>query len=472
MKLLDERERHMAAVRHYEYDAMVTELSYLEKLAAPSGADESERLRSLENRPFAARLLETRAADLVLGWVQWAGERIAGRAERRVTPPGNDTLPGRSELIVANRIPLDEMPHDPSIRQRRPRVLLDLTAASRGPAREPANRAARAMAEAAVRTGAALPVLMAHDRLYPYYRHPELDEPITPGDGDVLAIAGTFWCCVREYPAALRIAVAAGARSALLLQDVFPLRFPAMYPAEVVDAVETGILTLLPLMSICMIATDSTGDDLRSYLNSVGQPARGLLFAKVGPGLAPLPSPGSVGASVISAFDGNATYVSVGALEPRNGHAIALDACDLAWANGKDFSYAIVGPYRWRTQSLRRRILDHPELNRRLFWISDPTAAEIAYAYEHCRAAIVASVAEANDLPILAAARYGAPVIASDLPVLRGTGYADAQLFPVGVAPSLANLIGSTRRSTRGAPMINARTWDDCIRELVERLTA
>lgn len=472
MKALDGRERHLAAVRHYEYDAMVTELSYLEKLAAPSGADESERLRSLENRPFAARLLETRAADLVLGWVQWAGERITGRAERRVASAGSDTLPGRSELMVANRVPLDEVSHDPSILQRRPRILLDLTAASRGPARAPANRAARAMAEAAVRTGTALPVLIAQGRLYPYYRHLKLDEPINPGDGDMLAIAGTFWCCAREYPDALRAAATAGASSALLLHDVFPLRFPAMYPTEVVDAVETGILTLLPLMSVCVVAAGSTGDDLRSYLNSVGQPARVLRFEKVEPGLAPPPSPASVRASVISAFDGNATYVSVGALEPRNGHAITLDACDLAWADGKDFSYAIVGPYRWRTQSVRRRILDHPEFNRRLFWISDPTTAEIAYAYEHCRATIVASVAEADDLPILAAARYGAPVIASDLPVLRGTGYADAQLFPVGVAPSLAKLIGSTRRSARDAPMINARTWDDCIRQLVECLTA
>jgi hypothetical protein len=83
----------------------------------------------------------------------------------------------------------------------------------------------------------------------------------------------------------------------------------------------------------------------------------------------------------------------------------------------------------------------------------------------------VSSVAEADDLPVLAPALYGAPVIASDLASLRRAGGVEVYLFPIGSASSLAALIRATRRSVATASSVEARTWDDCIMELTNCLS-
>jgi len=52
----------------------------------------------------------------------------------------------------------------------------------------------------------------------------------------------------------------------------------------------------------------------------------------------------------------------------------------------------------------------------------DPTDAELAWLYRHCRAVLVPSLAEGFSLPLIEALACDAPVIASDLPVHREIG--------------------------------------------------
>jgi glycosyltransferase involved in cell wall biosynthesis len=129
---------------------------------------------------------------------------------------------------------------------------------------------------------------------------------------------------------------------------------------------------------------------------------------------APMPSHPCLAASIT-----RPTLLMVGTLEPRKGHADALDAMDALWAERVDAGLVLVGRAGWLMPGLEQRIAAHDEAGHRLHWVADADDALLAALYRRCGALLMASKGEGFGLPVVEAARVGLPVITRDLPVFR-----------------------------------------------------
>ncbi|WP_137680647.1 glycosyltransferase family 4 protein [Aurantiacibacter suaedae] len=163
----------------------------------------------------------------------------------------------------------------------------------------------------------------------------------------------------------------------------------------------------------------------------------------------------------------------VGTLEPRKGHLQALDAFEEIWAMGCDIPLVIVGRRGWNTEQLQKRIQDHAQWGKLLFWHDNATDDTLHFAYQTCRLTLVASLAEGYGLPLDEALALGSPVLARDIPVFRRHEGHQLQFFPEVISShDLAiSIVAAYEKSRRSASEISLRSWRDCAQELVSAIT-
>jgi glycosyltransferase involved in cell wall biosynthesis len=168
-------------------------------------------------------------------------------------------------------------------------------------------------------------------------------------------------------------------------------------------------------------------------------------------------------------------FLMVGTIEPRKGHAVALDAFDALWAQGFQGSLILIGKRGWNMEHFISRIRSHPELGTRLHWIEGASDEELPRLYASCSALIAASYAEGFGLPIVEAAKYGKPIIASDIPVFREvTGESQvAAFFEVGSSEALADRIKTFSVQSDQSPIFENKqtrwiTWGESAQQLAD----
>jgi len=123
------------------------------------------------------------------------------------------------------------------------------------------------------------------------------------------------------------------------------------------------------------------------------------------------------------------SFLMVGTLEPRKGHAQTLDAFERLWGKGIDINLVIVGKQGWLVDRLVNRLRNHDELSRRLFWLDGIDDEYLEKVYEACTCLIAASECEGFGLPLIEAARHKLPIIARDIPVFREVAGEHAYYF-------------------------------------------
>jgi glycosyltransferase involved in cell wall biosynthesis len=140
------------------------------------------------------------------------------------------------------------------------------------------------------------------------------------------------------------------------------------------------------------------------------------------------------------------TFLMVGTLEPRKAHAQVLYAFEQLWQMGLDINLVIVGKQGWSVEPLVKRLRQHEQKGKHLFWfdgISDEYLTEI-YAASRCL--IAASHGEGFGLPLIEAAQHGIPIVCRDIPVFREVA-GDAAYYFEGAEPdALADAIESWLR--------------------------
>ncbi|MBD8684806.1 glycosyltransferase family 4 protein [Pseudomonas sp. CFBP 13719] len=113
------------------------------------------------------------------------------------------------------------------------------------------------------------------------------------------------------------------------------------------------------------------------------------------------------------------SFLMVGTLEPRKGHAQALDAFELLWKAGHDANLIIVGKHGWLVDELAARLTSHAELGKRLLWLEGVSDEYLEHLYNEADCLVAASYGEGFGLPLIEAAQYNLPIFARDLPVFR-----------------------------------------------------
>ena len=122
---------------------------------------------------------------------------------------------------------------------------------------------------------------------------------------------------------------------------------------------------------------------------------------------------------VLSIIKNRPTFLMVGTLEPRKGHAQTIAAFDQLWSEGVNFNLVIVGKQGWMVDALVKRLQHHHELSKRLLWLDDVSDEYLEKIYASSTCLIAASLGEGFGLPLIEAAQHKLPIIARDIQVFR-----------------------------------------------------
>ena len=149
---------------------------------------------------------------------------------------------------------------------------------------------------------------------------------------------------------------------------------------------------------------------------------------------------------VLSRLAMRPSFLMVGTLEPRKGHAHVLDAFEHLWRTGVEANLVIIGKQGWLVDKLIDRLRNHSELNNRLFWLESISDEYLEQIYPVSTCLIAASEGEGFGLPLIEAAQHKLPIIARDIPVFREVADRHAFYFSDVSANSLAEAIIEWRR--------------------------
>ncbi|WP_244136104.1 glycosyltransferase family 1 protein [Burkholderia sp. BCC0506] len=128
----------------------------------------------------------------------------------------------------------------------------------------------------------------------------------------------------------------------------------------------------------------------------------------------------------------------VGTIEPRKGHVQVLNAFDVLWRNGTEVELVIVGAPGWHVEPVVDLLTQHPQNERRLFWLRDTDDAQLEALYARADGLVMASEAEGFGLPIIEAARHGKPLFLRDLDVFHEVAREHATYFRATTGEALA----------------------------------
>jgi len=178
---------------------------------------------------------------------------------------------------------------------------------------------------------------------------------------------------------------------------------------------------------------------------------------------------------VLAALAERPSFLMVGTVEPRKGHAQALAAFELLWERGVDVNLVVVGKQGWMVEKVCERMAAHPEKAKRLFWLAGISDEMLLKLYANASALLAPSEGEGFGLPLIEAAQHGIPILARTLPVFREVAGEHAAYFD-GLAPQdLATAIdgwlalhaaGQAPAST-GMPWL---TWDGSAQQVLDAL--
>ncbi len=283
------------------------------------------------------------------------------------------------------------------------------------------------------------------------------------------------------YPFTLARWKSAGVRFYFLVYDLLPVLHPEWFTPQAVRAYQDWMRTVAILADGAVCISRSVADELKQWLSDAyGRAVSDSISATWFHLSGDISSNADQGRQAgVDALLENAkkrlSILMVGTIEPRKGYAQALSAFEQLWKDGRDVNLFIVGRVGWKTGDLILRLREHPETGKRLIWVGNASDEILCAMYGAADGLLMASEGEGFGLPIAEAARYGMPVLARDLPVLREIAGAGALYFS-GLAPeqlALAILEWMELIQRKLAPTSNNRhlsTWKEAAQQLTDSI--
>lgn len=267
-----------------------------------------------------------------------------------------------------------------------------------------------------------------------------------------------------------------------VLYDLLPVRSPQWFPA-MVEPDFTEWARHIALNSDGVLAISKTvADDFALWIKEQSLDRQRSAPLNIGwfhlgsDVEASVPSRGlpDNAAETLTAMAAAPTFLMVGTLEPRKGHAQTLAAFEQLWAKGCEYNLVIVGKEGWHVEEVAAKIRQHPLLGQRLFWLAGISDEYLEKIYPQCTALIAASEGEGFGLPLIEAARHHIPVIARDIPVFREVGGEGAYYFkadrPDQLAASLQAWIALQENARPDVEKIRCLSWQDSTKQVLQFL--
>lgn len=258
---------------------------------------------------------------------------------------------------------------------------------------------------------------------------------------DTIVLLDSLW----SGGGAVRAAAAArrrGARVVLVAYDLIPISHPELVSRELARAFPSAFASALAVADAVLAISRATERDVLRVFGDRLDPHR-LTHFHLGHDFTPARIDAPAGAGSVPSSAGARSYLMVGTIEPRKGHADVLDAFERLWAAGGDQRLLVIGKIGWHAETFMARARTHPQLNRRLHLIHDADDATLATAMAQADALLMASSLEGFGLPLVEALSAGRPVLASDIPVFREIAGDAALFFRCGDAAAIAAAVSA-----------------------------
>lgn len=159
----------------------------------------------------------------------------------------------------------------------------------------------------------------------------------------------------------------------------------------------------------------------------------------------------------------------VGTFEPRKNQDFLLEAFGRRWREDNySGSLVFAGRDGWKTEHLIRRIEEHPEFGRRLWWLRGVKDEYLQELYRRSAAVVMASSAEGFGLPIVEGARFQKPIVLTDIPVFHEIVEKNGYFFAVNDADSLRRALDRALSPDALATNVRQVTWRESAQELYD----
>jgi glycosyltransferase involved in cell wall biosynthesis len=313
-----------------------------------------------------------------------------------------------------------------------------------------------------------------------------LDEPVDMQPGDQflgLDFCGSFIVEAGKCGVFSRMRER-GVRTSFVIYDLIPILFEEHFPAGTKEGHANWLYEISKAdAALCISA--SVAADLQRWVAAHGAPRLSpsplqTSWFHLGADLAAsMPSNGlAEGADqVLECLRSVPSFLSVGTIEPRKGHAQTLHAFDLLWAQGEQVNLVIVGKQGWMVDALCASLRNHPQLNKHLFWLEGISDEYLEKVYAATSCLLAASQGEGFGLPLIEAAQHKLPILARALPVFREVAGEHAAFFEGDSAQSLADAITRWLQDYRDGSTIASvnmpwLTWKQSAEQLKRALLA
>lgn len=216
----------------------------------------------------------------------------------------------------------------------------------------------------------------------------------------------------------------AGAEVWHVVHDLLPVHLPQYFP----ESEAPRFADWLDLVHSCdgaACVSDATAHSLRAWLagnSGAGKPLPRIGRFHLGADLRnSVPTHGlpKNALKLLDRLKQRPTFLMVGTVEPRKGHAQTLAAFEQLWAEGVEANLVIVGKEGWQVKPLVRKLRALGKKEERLFWLDGISDEYLERIYQASDCLIAASEGEGFGLPLIEAAQHRLPILARDLPVFR-----------------------------------------------------
>lgn len=259
----------------------------------------------------------------------------------------------------------------------------------------------------------------------------------------------------------------AGVQVSMVVYDLLPLQHPEWFPADVAKQFVKWIEQVVRKADRLLCISRTVLHDCEALFAGLPGDARPQVahFSLGADACAWMPQ-----VAVLPPARDITRFLMVGTIEPRKGHAQALAAFELLWAQGRNVELVIAGHVGWQVADLVSVLQSHPELGRRLYWIKGPGDAALASLYRRCDCLLMATHGEGFGLPVVEAQQAGCSLLLRDIPVLREIAGEAASYF-IGDRPDdladavLASLPGLAAKA-RQVPPAGTHGWSRSVHTL------
>lgn len=303
---------------------------------------------------------------------------------------------------------------------------------------------------------------------------------IIPQEGDILVILDSFWLTGRIIGAARKFRRHNGLIYSLVY-DLIPITHPEfIINSYSVEIFRKRLIQVLGVSHGIISISQAAACEIKSFIVTTNLPETTLMPVEYFHLGADFPSV-NMDQSIEknnwpeNLWDGSGpVFIMVGTIEPRKGHSFVLDVFEARWQKGLTDKLLIVGKFGWSSAILIKRIKESPHFGSLLFMINNASDDELAYAYGHSYACIMASFAEGFGLPLIEALYRGVPVMASDLPVFREIGQTYCNYFAVADHKSLDQAVDYLHANIEDARSVIKRfhwfSWKQSSDQLMSKI--